>query len=76
MNPIHDYPEFIPVEAHVRRAHLERAAHIGHLFGVATERILKALKHAAIAFGDGLAAERERRAIEADVFLRRSAPHR
>jgi len=77
MNTQHDYPEFASIEEHIRRAQLQRAARIGHLIGVAAEAILRGLKRAALAFGDGLAAERERRAIEADAFVRRHlASHR
>ncbi|HEX3061630.1 MAG TPA: hypothetical protein VHP55_03135 [Usitatibacter sp.] len=70
------YPEFLSVDEHVRRAQLQRSAHIAHLIAVGVDRLAQALKQAAHAMGDGLAAERDRRAIEADAFLRRAVPHR
>ena len=76
MDPRYEYPEFISVEEHVRRAQAQRTVYIAHLIGLAAERIARGLKRVAIAFGDGLAAERDRRAIEADAFLKRAVPHR
>ncbi|HXF77694.1 MAG TPA: hypothetical protein VN598_02445 [Usitatibacter sp.] len=70
------YPEFLSVEEHIRRAQLQRSAHIAHLIAVGVDRLASALAQAGRAMGDGLAAERERRAIEADAFLRRAVAHR
>ena len=70
----HDYPDFGAIEIHIRRAHAERQVYIATaiangIFAVAkgTVRLLKSL-------GAGVAAERDRRAIEADAFLKRSVP--
>jgi hypothetical protein len=70
------YPEFIPVEEHIRRAQLERSAHIAHLIAVGMDRLARRLRQAAATMGKGLDAEMDRRAIEADVFLRRAISHR
>jgi hypothetical protein len=67
-----EFPQYDAVESHIRRARLERSAYLGEVFAsvvVAIARGLKALGHR---LSQGLAAENDRRAIEADVFLRRS----
>ena len=69
-----DYPEFLPVEEHVRRAKAERAVVIAHFIATWVERAVNALRRAGAAFADGLEAERDRRAIEADAFLKRAVP--
>lgn len=75
------YPDFATIEEHIRRARAERAVWIASwLSGVilAAGRGLKRLATNVgkfmVATGNGLAAERERRAIEADTFLQRSVP--
>lgn len=70
------YPEFISVEEHIRRAQLQRSAHIAHLIAVGVDRLAKSLAQAARIMGDGINAEMDRRAIEADAFLKRAVPHR
>jgi len=76
MNARDDYPEFLSVDDHIRRAQAQRAARIAHLIGVAAEHIVRGLQRLAKGFGDGIAAERDQRAIEADAFLKRAVPHR
>lgn len=70
------YPEFISVEAHIRRAQLQRSAHIAHLIAVGVDRLARTLAQAARTMGNGIEAEMDRRAIEADAFLKRAVPHR
>ena len=70
------YPEFISVEEHIRRAQLQRSAHIAHLIAVGIDRLAKGLAQAARTMSEGLDAEMDRRAIEADAFLKRAVPHR
>jgi hypothetical protein len=70
------YPEFLSVDEHIRRAQLQRSAHIAHLIAVGMDRLARAFAQGARSMGSGLAAERDRRAIEADAFLRRAVPHR
>ena len=70
------YPEFISVEEHIRRAQLQRSAHVAHLIAVGVDKLARRLRQAATTMSHGLDAEMERRAIEADVFLRRAISHR
>lgn len=70
------YPEFISIEEHIRRAQLQRSAHIAHLIAVGIDRLAQRLRQAAHTMSAGPDAEMDRRAIEADVFLRRSISHR
>ena len=67
-----DYPEFLPVEAHIRRARAERAVEIAHFVATIVERVVKGVRALAVTFADGLHAERDRRAVEADAFLKRA----
>lgn len=69
-----DYPEFLPVEAHIRRARAERAVQVAHFVATVVERVVRGVRAMAVAFADGLHAERDRRAIEADAFLKRAVP--
>jgi hypothetical protein len=71
-----DYPAFASVEEHIRQARLERSVAVAQVFADLAVSIARGLRKLASRMGDGLAAERDRRAIEADVFLRRSVPHR
>ena len=70
------YPEFISIDEHIRRAQLQRSAHIAHLIAVGMDHLAARLRQAAATLSEGLDAEMERRAIEADVFLRRAISHR
>lgn len=69
-----DYPEFATIEGHIRKARLERAAAVGAILARGTLAIGSALKSLGATFSRGLEAERDRRAVEADSFLRRSVP--
>ena len=69
-----EYPEFASVEEHVRRARAERAVAIAVWLSGAVVSAGKGLKRLLAAVDNGLAAERDRRAIEADAFLKRSVP--
>ncbi|HEX4332903.1 MAG TPA: hypothetical protein VH040_12240 [Usitatibacter sp.] len=70
------YPEFLAVDEHIRRAQLQRSAHIAHLIAVGIDRLAAAFAQAGRTMGEGLAAEMDRRAVEADAFLKRAVPHR
>jgi len=70
------YPEFLSVEEHIRRAQLQRSAHIAHLIAVGLDRLARSLAQAARTMGRGVDAEMDRRAIEADAFLKRAVSHR
>jgi len=72
---MNDIPrDFAPVEAYIREARLERSAALAQAFVDAGVAIGRALRSLFRAVGQGLEAERDRRAIEADVFLKRSVP--
>jgi hypothetical protein len=73
MYPIEtQFPQYQDVAEHIRRARLERSVYLAELMATAYERIARGLKNLGARMSDGLAAERDRRAIEADVFLKRS----
>jgi hypothetical protein len=69
-----EYPEFAVIERQIRIARAERAAAIGSLLAGAVLGTIRGLKHLGTVFSRGLEAERDRRAVEADAFLRRSVP--
>jgi len=69
-----DYPEFLPVEDHIRRARAERAVVIAHFVATMIEHAVNGIRRLGTTFADGLEAERDRRAIEADAFLKRAVP--
>ena len=68
------YPDFAAVEQHVRRAQVERGVYLAHVIASFIEATGRGLARIADSLGSGLAAERDRRAIEADSFLKRSVP--
>ena len=70
----HDFPEYESIEHHIRRAHAERSVYIAHAIAGLAERIVRGLRSLTGVIDRGLAAERDRRAIEADTFLKRSVP--
>jgi hypothetical protein len=73
MYPIEiQFPQYEDVADHIRRARLERSVYIAEMFAAAVAALGRGLKKLGERFADGLEAERDRRAIEADVFLRRS----
>lgn len=68
------YPDFAAVEGHIRRARAERSLMIATLLSNGVVAVIDAAKRLAAAAGRGLAAERDRRAIESDTFLKRAVP--
>jgi hypothetical protein len=69
-----DYPEYAVIEHQIRAARAERAAVVGTLFANAALAIMNGAKRLSAGLARGLDAERDRRAVEADAFLRRSVP--
>ena len=69
-----EYPEYAAIEGHIRKAHALRAVVISHAIVAAIESVVRGLKSLGNAMGKGYAAERERRIIETDAFLKRSVP--
>jgi hypothetical protein len=68
------YPDFVAIEEHIKKARLERSLAIAQFVAGATLSIGRGLKKLSQSMGRGLAAERDRRAVEADSFLKRSVP--
>ena len=68
------YPDFGAIEIQIRRARAERQVAIATAFANAICGIASGIKRLALRAGNGLAAERDRRAIESDAFLKRSVP--
>jgi hypothetical protein len=68
------YPEFAVVESHIQRARMERSAALARLVAGFFASLGVGLRKLSEGLGDGLAAERDQRAIEADAFLKRSVP--
>jgi len=66
--------DFDAVEAHVRRARLARSLALGEALVRLGEAIGRSLRRIAGGLSRGLDAELDRRAIEADAFLKRSVP--
>ena len=66
--------DFAVVEAHIRRARIERSVALADSIAAVGEAIGRGLRRLASAMSRGLDAERDRRAIEADSFLKRSVP--
>jgi len=71
-SPVH--PDFAPIQEHIRRAQLERSAYMGRLVAEGGVALARAIKHLGATMERGYAAELDRRAVEADAFLRRSVP--
>jgi hypothetical protein len=68
------HPDFKGLEAHIRRARIERSVAIAQSIAMIGEAIGRGLRRFADVMGRGFDAERDRRAIEADSFLKRSVP--
>jgi hypothetical protein len=69
--PEFQFPQYDEVESYIRRARLERSVYVGEAFASAVVAIARGLKTLG-RLAQGLDAEADRRAIEADVFLKRS----
>jgi hypothetical protein len=74
MNFKEKYPDFAAIETQIRHARAERSLAVSQAFLRAGESIVRGTKKLFAAMGDGYLAERDRRAIEADAFLKRSVP--
>ena len=66
--------DFATIEAHIRRARIERSVAVAQSLVAAGEALGRGLRNLYEAVGRGLEAERDRRAVEADAFLKRSVP--
>jgi hypothetical protein len=68
------YPEYASVEEHIRQARLERSVAIAEWLSELVVSTGRGVQRLVEATGSSLAAERDRRAVEADAFLKRSVP--
>ena len=69
-----DYPEYAVIESQIRHARIERSVVVSHALLAAGVSIVRGLRKLASSLGNGIEAERDRRAVEADAFLKRSVP--
>ena len=69
------YPDFAAIENHIHRARAERGVYLAHVIAGWVVGLGGALKRLPSVMDRGLAAERDRRAIEADTFLKRAVSH-
>lgn len=65
---------FTPIQEYIRRANVERSVYVGNLIAEGGAALLRSLKRLGAAMERGYAEELDRRAVEADAFLRRSVP--
>jgi hypothetical protein len=68
------YPEYAAIEGHVRHAHAERSVAVAQTLVAFVLAVGRGLQNLSNVMGRGYAADRDRRAIEADSFLKRSVP--
>ena len=68
------YPEYRTVADYVRHAQAERSVVVAHLFAEGVARAYGGLRRIAAWLDAPGAAERDRSAIEQDLFLKRSVP--
>ena len=69
-----NYPDYAVIEEQIRRARVERAVVVSQYLVNAGDAIVRGIKRLATGLGRGLEAERDRRAVESDAFLKRSVP--
>lgn len=74
MNFKEQYPDFAAIEKHIHFARAERSVHVAHVIVGAVQATIQGLRKLGAFMDRGLNAERDRRAIEADAFLKRSVP--
>ena len=68
------FPDFVAIEKHIQRAHAQRSLAIAQAIANFTVFVGRGIRKMGELMGRGLAAERDRRAIEADSFLKRAVP--
>ena len=66
--------DFTSIEEHIRNANLQRAAYVGQLIAEGGVALARSLKRLGEVMGRAYDVELDKRAIEADAFLRRSIP--
>ena len=66
--------EYESLNRRIERAHAQRNAYVGELIAEGGAALGRALKRLGAVMQRGYDAELDRRAVEADAFLRRSVP--
>ena len=74
MNFSNQYPDYAVIESHIRRARAERSVAVAQAFVGMVDGVVRGVKRLVSALGRGIEAERDRRAVESDAFLKRSVP--
>lgn len=69
------YPDYADIEAHVKRARIERSLALSQAFADAAEAFTRGLRRVAKAFSSQPHAENDRRFVESDTFLKRWVSH-
>ncbi|MGZ5031618.1 MAG: hypothetical protein ACXWAC_00325 [Usitatibacter sp.] len=69
-----EYPEYAAIEDHIRKVQALRAVAVSHAIVAGIDAVVRGVKRIGKILGEGYAAERDRSAIEADAFLKRSVP--
>jgi hypothetical protein len=67
--------EYASIEAHIRRARLERTVAVAKLFADGSDALGRGVSRVVGAVLGGFANARDARTIEADVLLKRPLPH-
>ena len=74
MNFKDKYPDFAAIEGHIHAARIERAVYLSQVIVAAVQATIDGLKRLGAFAARNVEAERDRRSIEADAFLKRSVP--
>ena len=74
MNFKEKYPDFAAIETHIRAARVERAVYLSQAIIGGIQAVIGGVKKLGSYTARNLQAERDRRSIEADAFLKRSVP--
>ena len=69
-----EYPDYAAIEKHIVRARAQRSLAIAQMIADAIEATVRGIRRLFTNLGHGLQADWEKRAIEADSFLKRSVP--
>ena len=68
------FPDFAPIEEHIRRAQAQRSVYLAYAIAGAIDSAYRGLKRLADAMLGAPAAEHDRHAVESDAFLKRYVP--
>ena len=74
MNFKEKYPDFAPIAHHVQAMRLERAVYLSQVLVGALQSTIDGIKRLGSFTARNVQAERDRRAVQADAFLKRSVP--